>query len=83
MRRSGIAPRVLCVEFDECNHPQDARFATRIRDAVRALGDLGYGLTALRDWNACFVRQPAAEGPGCARANGDPQPALNRGSAGS
>jgi len=55
LARSGLRPRVLCVDFDEGNVPADGDYLTRIADSIRSLKELGYRFLHMDGWNFLFV----------------------------
>ncbi len=45
-----IYPRILCVEFDEVNHPQDEQYLERIRTHLQQWLDQGYQLVHMDEF---------------------------------
>lgn len=58
LKRDNIAPKVVCVEFDEGYHPLDDDFTTRIAGAIDGLQSQGYALVHVDGWNFTFVLNP-------------------------
>lgn len=53
----GIDVKVICVEYDECFNPIDAKYKERIRDSVNRLIESGYSLVCAQgNGNYTFVR---------------------------
>ncbi|GJM59550.1 FkbM family methyltransferase [Persicobacter diffluens] len=52
-----IYPRILCVEFDEVNHPQDEHYLKRIREHIQQWLDKGYQLVHMDEFfNSTLLR---------------------------
>ncbi len=54
----GLYPKILCVEFDEVNHPQDENALLRMREALEAWIERGYDLVHQDEFfNSTLVRR--------------------------